>query len=852
VINLHQRRLLALLLTLVMLITAAMNPLAAVSYAASPLVAGEPAKLILQYVDPEMNTYGDGNTDIWMWGAGTGNYPEGANTSSLGHQFAEVNGIWQSEPLNVLTGDAIGYIVRYAGAWGIDGSEGPDIDRLAPGDRSLNVNLGDPVTKVRVTKETLEQYTYPSPVTDIVLGNIIFKYRDWDSFATNTQHTLSDVLVTVNGTAYPMTYDAVTDMFLYTLEKPAAGYYSYQFSVGDGAPVNDAYNPNTNGEGKSVLTVGTPSNAATIELSVNALTMEPADAQRVTAIVKDGEGKVLPDAAVTWSSSADNVARASYGGVITATAAAEVATVRTATITATSGTVQASIDVTVMPAKPAFIWMSSNRYTLAASGSTATATVDPYIHDRYGYRLNQVSGAMRNNNFEVSWTSSNPAVATVNMMTTGNNAGRATVTGVAPGNTTITVTVKSTVYPDISISQSSEFTVAGTGGSAPGPALTAPVTATVMPNRIGYDQSAVLTLVTDTPDNIASAVVDMTNLGAQTYNGNALKLPIDMINGAISLYVKEGIEAGEKTIPVEITDTAGNKTTITATLTVDPTIKTKDFDWDEAVIYFMLTDRFKDGDPSNNNAYGLDEWNPDKAESFHGGDLRGVLEKLDYLEELGVNTIWITPIVENTPQMQHKDTNQFAYHGYYAKDFTKIDPHLGTVEDLDALLDAAADKGMKIMVDIVMNHSGYPPVEHFTDMLRTSLMSGDHMTPLGDGWIRLPDFKTEDAAVRKQLVEWQAAWISHKTDKGNSIDYFRVDTAKHVENGAWQALKNAAVAINPEFKMIGEDWTTNTVARPYLYSAGMDALLDFDFAARARNFVGAGANVGGSVATVND
>jgi len=844
-----------------MLVSFVSTPLSTVVVAAAPQ-AGQPAKLILQYVDPEIHNYVEGQkTDVWMWNSGTGNYPAGANTTSDGHDLNNVNGIYQTEPLNVLTGDNIEYIIRFAGQWGIDGQEGPGIDRLEPGDRSLRVNLGDPITKVRVTKDPLSQYTFPSPITAKELGNIVFRFRDWETFATNTQHTLTDVKVIINGIAYPMTYDAETEMFIYILESPEAGEYSYQFAIGEGEPVNDIYNDQTDSQGRSVIIADPPSLAASIEIydesfttTVDAITLEPAEAVRVKAVVRDAEGNVLTNEQITWSSTDSNIARASYGGMITATAPAEVLQVRTATITATCGSVQAHVNVTVNPAKPSFIWVTSNRYTLSTTGSTRTATVDPYIHDRYGYRLNQVGGAMRNNNFNIEWTSSNEEVATVVKTTSGNNAGRATVTAVAPGTTTITVTVSSIVHPEIVISQSCEFFVADPDDVTTGPALTMPVTATVFPDTIGYDQNAVLTLITDEPNAIASAVVDMTNLGATTYNGNPLKLPIDMNNGAISLYVREGIPAGEKIIPVTITDKAGNESTIYATLTIDPSIKTKDFDWDEAVIYFLLTDRFYDGDPSNNNAYGLDEWNPDKAESFHGGDLKGVLQKLDYLQDLGVNTIWITPIVENTHQMQHKETNQFAYHGYWAKDFTKIDPHLGTVEDLDALLDAAHDRGMKIMVDIVLNHSGYPPIDEFMDagMIRTSLMSGDHMTALGDGWIRLPDFKTEDPAVRNQLVAWQAAWINHKTARGNSIDFFRVDTAKHVDNETWQALKNAAVKINPQFKMIGEDWTSNTVARPYLYSAGMDALLDFDYANRARNFVGTGSNVGGNVLTVHN
>lgn len=121
----------------------------------------------------------------------------------------------------------------------------------------------------------------------------------------------------------------------------------------------------------------------------------------------------------------------------------------------------------------------------------------------------------------------------------------------------------------------------------------------------------------------------------------------------------------------------------------------KDFDWDEAVVYFMMTDRFFDGNESNNTASGADTYG-DNPGLYHGGDFAGVTAKLDYLQDLGVNTIWITPIVENIKGVAVTDEGSkdvpynAAYHGYWASDFTKLNPTLGTTGEFETMISEAA------------------------------------------------------------------------------------------------------------------------------------------------------------------
>jgi glycosidase len=275
--------------------------------------------------------------------------------------------------------------------------------------------------------------------------------------------------------------------------------------------------------------------------------------------------------------------------------------------------------------------------------------------------------------------------------------------------------------------------------------------------------------------------------------------------------------------------------------------KADDFDWDEACIYFMVTDRFFDGNEANNTA--SDSLLSDDASVkstygeneglYHGGDFAGVTAKLDYLQDLGINTIWITPIVENIAGVNvgtdnHGDDVPYnaAYHGYWASDFTKLNPTLGTEEEFATMISEAHKRGIKIMVDIVVNHAGYDTEETFGDMLRSDedVISGDDQK---DSLSNLPDFKTEDADVRAQLVKWQTQWM---TDY--DIDYYRVDTVKHVEGTTWAALKNSVTEVNPSFKMIGEYSGAGYASNGGSLGSGeMDSDLDFDFNDQATNFV---------------
>lgn len=368
--------------------------------------------------------------------------------------------------------------------------------------------------------------------------------------------------------------------------------------------------------------------------------------------------------------------------------------------------------------------------------------------------------------------------------------------------------------------------------------LNASIQAEVRNASFNYNENNVVKFKVNQDENdtkkleVASASIDVSSLGGSS----ALAIVPDL--QAVTISATTDTSLGKKTLPIVVTDQYGNE--YTTSVQVEITARNKknadDFDWDESVIYFMVTDRFFDGNESNNTASGAKTYGKDNAGLYHGGDFAGITQKLDYLEDLGINTIWITPIVENIPGVTVTDTGKedvpynAAYHGYWASDFTKLNPTLGTEEEFQTLIDQAHNRGIRIMVDIVVNHAGYDT--DFGDMIRSGedIVSGSDQK---DSLSNLPDFRTEDPAVSAQLVKWQTQWV-----KDFGIDYFRVDTVKHVENDTWAELKNALTETDPNFKMIGEYAGGGYASNGNTLGTGeMDSDLDFDFNDQATNFV---------------
>ena len=256
--------------------------------------------------------------------------------------------------------------------------------------------------------------------------------------------------------------------------------------------------------------------------------------------------------------------------------------------------------------------------------------------------------------------------------------------------------------------------------------------------------------------------------------------------------------------------------------------------WSDDILYFVLVDRFADGDPGN-------DANVDRKAkgAFHGGDLKGLLAQLDEIASLGVTAIWVNPLVKNIPG--HVDGAGFpdwGYHGYWADDFTSLDPRFGTEEDLRKLVEACHTRGIKVLLDVVYNHAGYD-TRYLRDpktrkWLRSTIVGDCGDDDLTSCLAGLPDFKTEQPEVAKFLLDAQIAWA-----KRSGIDGFRLDTVKHVDHPFWQEhRKRTRAELGPQFFLLGEVFGADAeVLEPWFEPDEMDAGFDFSFQGNVLGFV---------------
>lgn len=259
------------------------------------------------------------------------------------------------------------------------------------------------------------------------------------------------------------------------------------------------------------------------------------------------------------------------------------------------------------------------------------------------------------------------------------------------------------------------------------------------------------------------------------------------------------------------------------------TDKESDKGWDfrDTILYFIVTDRFYDGDPSNNI-------NVDKTQKgyFHGGDFQGIIDKIDYLVDLGINAIWITPIVANIEfPVTGAGFKDWAYHGYWGEDFEKVSPHWGSEEKLVEMIEKLHKKGIKVIIDIVINHPGYDSSWAYKDEwvrstnLGTCKESDENLLTMCIAG--LPDFKTEKPQVAEYLMNVYINWI-----KRTNCDGFRIDTAKHIEHSLLKEFRKRVKEINKNFFLLGEVYggaAQDNYLLEWLSGDEMDACLDFGF-----------------------
>ncbi len=295
--------------------------------------------------------------------------------------------------------------------------------------------------------------------------------------------------------------------------------------------------------------------------------------------------------------------------------------------------------------------------------------------------------------------------------------------------------------------------------------------------------------------------------------------------------------------------------------------------WRAQSIYQIFTDRFFDGDPNNNNASG--SYNASSGGAVHGGDFKGIEQKLDYIKALGATAIWISPIVKN---------GFGEYHGYSGSDFYSVDPHWGSLAQLQGMVNAAHAKGLLVIQDVVVNHgstlnningntafntNGYtmsyasasrkyaaPFNTNSTNPSLTNLFhnygaiqnyGSSQQVELGE-LSGLDDFRTESTFIRTNLAAIYNYWIQTV-----GFDGFRVDTVKHAEMGFWQdwcPRIHAFAATNgrPSFFMFGEVFDgSDAKCGSYSGTKGggafkLDSLLDYPLFFAAQNVFERGGN----------
>ncbi len=256
--------------------------------------------------------------------------------------------------------------------------------------------------------------------------------------------------------------------------------------------------------------------------------------------------------------------------------------------------------------------------------------------------------------------------------------------------------------------------------------------------------------------------------------------------------------------------------------------------WDDAVLYFVMIDRFADGDSANNP-----EVDRTAKGAFHGGDLKGLRAHLDEIAGLGVTALWITPVVQNIDGfVTGAGFPDWAYHGYWADDVERCDPRFGGEDDLKGLVDDCHARGIRVLLDVVYNHAGYGS-RYLSDprtsgWLRSSERGGCGVDDLTSCVSGLPDWRTERPEVAKFLLDAQLA-LAQRT----GVDGFRLDTFKHIDHPFWQEHRQRTRSeIGPGFFLLGEVWGGDPkVLDPWFERDELDAGFDFSFQGSAVGFL---------------
>ncbi|UOR13156.1 alpha-amylase family glycosyl hydrolase [Halobacillus amylolyticus] len=234
--------------------------------------------------------------------------------------------------------------------------------------------------------------------------------------------------------------------------------------------------------------------------------------------------------------------------------------------------------------------------------------------------------------------------------------------------------------------------------------------------------------------------------------------------------------------------------------------------WQDESIYHIMVDRFMNG--SNSNDHNVD---PEDPEAYHGGDLQGIIEQLDYIKEMGFTTISLSPIMANSEK---------GYHGKWIEDFTAVEEHFGTVADAKQLVEEAHKRDMKVIFEFVVNHTSkdhpWLDEEGKEDWFHEKQPTTDQIE---DGWKSgLPDLNTENPEVKQYLFEAAEFWIEE-----TGVDGYRLDSVSYVPREFWADFSQHVKSVKEDFLLLGEVKSNDVETIADYQSTGIDTFVNYPF-----------------------
>ncbi len=275
-------------------------------------------------------------------------------------------------------------------------------------------------------------------------------------------------------------------------------------------------------------------------------------------------------------------------------------------------------------------------------------------------------------------------------------------------------------------------------------------------------------------------------------------------------------------------------------------------------IYLITPDRFANGDASNDSVNGYaDKADRDFKGGRHGGDIQGMINHLDYIADMGFTQIWTMPMLENA-------MDQYSYHGYSTTDFYQIDPRFGSNQLYRTLSDKAAEKGIGIIIDVVLNHIGsehrwmndrpskdwinhqqFSPTSHRREVLHDPHAAKEDEAAFTDGWFvpTMPDLNQRNPFLATYLIQNSIWWV-----ESASLSGIRVDTYSYSDKNFLSDWTSRLLAEYPNLNIVGEEWSTNPLITSYWqqgtyrrdnYKSALPSVMDFPLQSKLVSALGA-------------